>query len=187
MSNFTFPQKDESILIVIDIQDNLLKVFQEEIKERILNRSVAIIKYFRQHRMPILVFEQYPKGIGPTNQRIKDALEEDYKPITKTCFSGSFAEGFKEAIDIIKRKNIILIGIESHICVLQTCYDLLCSGYNVFICADAVGSRYNLDFEIAIKTMENMGATILSTEMLIFRWMGRAGTEEFKCMLPYLK
>lgn len=187
MSNFVFPPKDDTLLIVVDIQDNLLKAFKEDVRNRILTKSVTIIRYFRQQRMPILVFEQYPKGIGPTNQKIKEALEEDYKPITKSCFSGSFAEGFKDAIDIIKKKNVVVIGIESHICVLQTCYDLLCSGYNVYVCADAIGSRFDLDWEIALKTMENMGATVLTTEMLIFRWLGRAGTEEFKCMLPYLK
>ncbi len=187
MNKFVFPDKNDTFLIVVDIQDNLLKVFKDEVKERILSKSSTLIRYFRQQAMPILVFEQYPKGIGPTNERIKEALEDDYKPITKTCFSGFLAENFKDAIDIIKKKNVVLIGIEAHICVLQTCYDLLCSGYNVYVCADAVGSRFDLDWDVAIKTMEKMGAIVLTTEMLIFRWLGRAGTEEFKCMLPYLK
>lgn len=187
MKEFFFPPKEDSILIVVDIQDNLLKVFQEDIRERIINKSITIIKYFRQQRMPILVFEQYPKGIGPTNQKIKEVLEDDYKPITKNCFSGAFAEGFKSAIDLVGKKNVILIGIEAHICVLQTCYDLLCGGYNVFVLGDAVGSRYKIDWELGLKIMEKMGATILTTEILVFRWLGRAGTEEFKCMLPYLK
>jgi nicotinamidase-related amidase len=182
-----FPQKEDSLLIVVDIQDNLLKVFKDEVKERIINKSVSIIKYFRQQKMPILVFEQYPKGIGPTNERIKEALEDDYKPISKTCFSGVFAEGFKNTIDVMNKKSVILIGIEAHICVLQTCYDLLCAGYKVFVLADAVGSRNKVDWEIGIRILEQMGATILTTEVLIFRWLGRAGTEEFKCMLPYLK
>lgn len=187
MNKFVFPDKNDTFLIVVDIQDNLLKVFKDEVKERILSKSSTLIRYFRQQAMPILVFEQYPKGIGPTNERIKEALEDDYKPITKTCFSGFLAENFKDAIDIIKKKNVVLIGIEAHICVLQTCYDLLCSGYNVYVCADAVGSRFDLDWDVAIKTMEKMGAIVLTTEMLIFRWLGRAGTEEFKSMLPYLK
>ncbi len=182
-----FPPKEDSLLIVVDIQDNLLKVFKDDVKERIITKSVSIIKYFRQQRMPILVFEQYPKGIGPTNERIKEVLEDDYKPITKDCFSGVFAEGFKGAIDIINKKHVIVIGIEAHICVLQTCYDLLCAGYRVYVLADAVGSRNKVDWELGIRIMEQMGATILTTEVLIFRWLGRAGTEEFKCMLPYLK
>jgi len=182
-----FPPKEDSLLIVVDIQDNLLKVFKDDVKERIITKSVSIIKYFRQQKLPILMFEQYPKGIGPTNERIKEALEDDYKPITKNCFSGVFAEGFKDAFDKINKKHVILIGIEAHICVLQTCYDLLLAGYKVYVPADAVGSRYKVDWEVGLRIMEQMGATILTTEVLIFRWLGRAGTEEFKCMLPYLK
>lgn len=187
MASFTFPKKEDMLLIVVDIQDNLLKVFREDVRERIIKKSSTIISYFRQQRLPILVFEQYPKGIGPTNERIKEALQEDYKPITKNCFSGSFAEGFDAAMAITRKKEVILIGIEAHICVLQTCYDLICSNYKVYVPADAVGSRFKLDWQVGLNAMEKMGATITTTEMLIFRWLGRAGTDEFKAMLPYLK
>lgn len=182
-----FPEKNDMALVVVDIQDNLLKVFQEDIREKVVYKSSLLIRYFRYKKLPILVFEQYPKGIGPTNQAIKDALEDDYRPITKNCFSGVCAEGFKEAMEKAGKKQIVLIGIESHICVLQTCHDLISMGKDVFVPSDAVGSRLKLDWQVGVKSMEGMGAAITTAEILIFKWLERAGTEEFKAMLPYLK
>lgn len=182
-----FPEKEDMALVVVDIQDNLLKVFNEEIREKVVYKSSLIIRYFRYKKLPIIVFEQYPKGIGPTNQAIKDALEDDYKPVTKSCFSGVRAEGFKETLEKAGKKQIVLIGIESHICVLQTCYDLLSLGKDVFVPVDAVGSRFKLDWQTGVKNMEGMGANITTAEILIFKWLEKAGTEDFKAMLPYLK
>ncbi len=182
-----FPEKEKMVLVVVDIQDNLLKAFKSDIAEKVVNKSSILIHYFRQKNYPIIVFEQYPKGIGPTNQRIKDALGEAYKPITKNCFSGACADGFSEVMHNVNKRDVFLIGIESHICVLQTCYDLVLNGKNVYIPADAVGSRTKLDWQMGLKNMENMGACLLTTEILVFKWLERAGTEEFKAMLPYLK
>lgn len=182
-----FPEKEHMMLIVVDIQDNLLKAFKNDIAEKVVTKSSILIQYFKQNKLPIMVFEQYPKGIGPTNEKIKEALGEHYKPITKTCFSGFCADGFKEEMDKINKKDIVLIGIESHICVLQTCYDLIQNNKNVYVPADAVGSRTKVDWQMGLKNMELMGASIMSTEILIFKWLTRAGTDEFKAMLPYLK
>lgn len=182
-----FPEKENTVLVVVDIQDNLLKAFKSDIAEKVVAKSSLLIRYFTMKKYPIIVFEQYPKGIGPTNLTIKDALGEYYKPIIKNCFSGVCADGFKEAIDTVNKKDVVLIGIESHICVLQTCYDLIMAGKNVYIPADAVGSRTKLDWQMGIKNMEMMGASLTSTEILIFKWLERAGTDEFKAMLPYLK
>jgi isochorismate hydrolase len=182
-----FTAKDDMALVVVDIQDNLLKVFKDEIREKVVNKSSLLIRYFRYKKLPILVFEQYPKGIGPTNQAIKDALGDDYNPIVKNCFSGVCADGFKEAFEKVNKKQIVLIGIEGHICVLQTCCVLISMGIDVFVPADAVGSRLKLDWQIGVKNMEGMGAAITTAEILTFKWMEKAGTEDFKAMLPYLK
>jgi len=182
-----FPEKDNTVLVVVDIQDNLLKAFKSEIAEKVVAKSSLLIRYFALKKFPIIVFEQYPKGIGPTNSAIKEALGDYYKPITKNCFSGVCADGFKEALDTVNKRDVVLIGIESHICVLQTCYDLISAGKNVFVPTDAVGSRTKLDWQMGIKNMELMGASLSSVEILVFKWLERAGTEEFKSMLPYLK
>lgn len=182
-----FPEKDNMLLIVVDIQDNLLKTFDKDIADTIVNKSSILIRYFNKKCYPIIVFEQYPKGIGPTNEKVKDALGESYKPLTKNCFSGVCADGFKEALSKIDKRDIVLIGIESHICVLQTCYDLILMGKNVYLPVDAVGSRKKIDWQIGVKNMEQMGAKTVTTEILVFKWLERAGTEEFKAMLPYLK
>lgn len=182
-----FPEKENMVLVVVDIQDKLLNTFKSEMAERVVSKSSLLITYFRQKGYPIIVFEQYPKGIGPTNEKIKEALGDAYKPITKTCFSGVCADGFDDAFKAHEKKDVVLIGIECHICVLQTCYDLISKGKRVYVPADAVGSRTELDWQMGLKNMELMGARICSTEMLIFRWLRQAGTEEFKMMLPYLK
>ncbi|GAB4437437.1 MAG: isochorismatase family protein [bacterium] len=182
-----FPEKDNTVLIVVDIQDNLLKAFKSDVAERVVSKSAILITYFKQKGYPIIVFEQYPKGIGPTNERIKEALGDQYKPITKNCFSGVCADGFDDALVKAGKDNVVLIGIESHICVLQTCFDLVSKNKNVYVPADAVGSRTELDWQMGLKNMELMGASISSTEILIFKWLEKAGTEEFKAMLPYLK
>lgn len=152
-----------------------------------VQKSSLIIRYFKHKNYPILVFEQYPKGIGPTNEIIKEALGDSYQPIVKNCFSGVCAEGFEEKLNNINKRDIILIGIEAHICVLQTCYDLVTKGKNVYVPADAVGSRFRTDWEFGLKAMERMSANILTTEILIFKLLERAGTDDFKFMLPYLK
>lgn len=182
-----YPEKENMVLIVVDIQDNLLKAFKSEVAERVVSKSSTLITYFKQKSYPIIVFEQYPKGIGPTNEKIKEALGDSYKPITKNCFSGVCADGFEEALNKTGKNEVVLIGIESHICVLQTCFDLISKNKRVYVPADAVGSRTELDWQMGLKNMEQMGATISSTEILIFKWLQRAGTEEFKAMLPYLK
>ncbi len=186
LKNF-FPEKDNMALIVVDIQDNLLKAFKDEVREKILQKSALVIRYFKYKNYPLMVFEQYPKGIGPTNSLIKEALQDSYQPIVKNCFSGVCAEGFSESFETLNKRDVVLIGIEAHICVLQTCYDLISKGKNVYVLADAVGSRFRLDWEKGLEAMKAMGANILTTEILIFRLLGRAGTEDFKFMLPYLK
>ncbi len=186
LRNF-FPQKEELALIVVDIQDNLLKAFKEEIRDKVIQKSSTIIRYFKHKNYPIIVLEQYPKGIGPTNAEIKEALGDSYLPIIKNCFSGVCADGFEEKLTNLNKRDIVLIGIEAHICVLQTCYDLILRGKKVYLPADAVGSRFKVDWNYGLRAMENMGANILTTEILIFKLLERAGTEDFKFMLPYLK
>lgn len=182
-----FPEKDNLALIVVDIQDNLLKAFKEDIRDKIIQKSSLIIRYFKHKNYPIIVFEQYPKGIGPTNEVIREVLGDSYQPIVKNCFSGVCAEGFEDKLKNLDKNDVVLIGIEAHICVLQTCYDLIIKGKNVFVPADAVGSRFKTDWEFGLKYMEKMSAHILTTEILIFKLLERAGTEDFKFMLPYLK
>ncbi|MCX7990679.1 MAG: isochorismatase family protein [Proteobacteria bacterium] len=186
LKNF-FPEKENLALIVVDIQDNLLKAFKDEIKDKIIQKASLIIRYFKHKNYPIIVFEQYPKGIGPTNETIKEALGDSYQPIVKNCFSGVCAEGFEDKLSSVNKRDIVLIGIEAHICVLQTCYDLILKGKNVYVPADAVGSRFKVDWQFGLRAMENMSANILSTEILIFKLLEKAGTEDFKFMLPYLK
>ena len=136
--------------------------------------------------VPLLLTEQYPKGLGSTIEQIRKVLP-DVQPLEKIDFSCVPAEGFREKLSSFDRDQILLAGIETHVCVAQTALDLASQGESVFVVADATSSRRSLDAQIALQRLNQSGLTLVTAEAVIFEWLRRAGTEEFKALQPKLK
>lgn len=179
------PCKDQSALIIVDFQDAILNTFAPEIISQLKKQATLAIRMARNLSIPIVVMEQYPQGLGPTNEEIRNVLDDDYQPFAKKIFSGWEVIG--ERIASLGKNHLLIIGIEAHICVLQTAIDLLDQGYSVFVLNDAVGSRYGFDWRTGCSLIERAGGIITSVQTVLFHYMEKAEGPDFKAMLPYLK
>jgi nicotinamidase-related amidase len=177
-------RKDDALLLIIDIQTKLLKVIFE--KERLVSACTKLIQAARLLEVPMVMTEQYPKGMGPTDPQIMEILE-DVAAIEKLSFSCCGAEDFSQKIAGLGRKQIVIIGIEAHVCVLQTVHDLLHQGYSVYVPYDAVSSRKKDDYANALDRMRQAGAVIGSAESAVFELVERAGTPLFKSVSKLIK
>ena len=169
-------KKENTALLIIDIQERIIKVMSEH--ERVVDNAVKLIRGFKALGLPIYYTEQYPKGLGPTVESI--ASELNGNAVHKMTFSCSGAgELFQELInkDI---KQVVVCGVESHVCVQQTVLDLLQNGFQVNAAADAVSSRRELDLNIALRRMEKNGAEITTVESILFELLEVCGTDVFK-------
>ncbi len=180
------PKREELALIIIDAQSGMMKAMEPEVKQKTVNNIKLLITSAQKLNIPLILTEQYPKGLGKTVIEIQQALE-NYQPIEKVSFSCYDDQGFKSKLkQLSSAKEVILAGIETHICVLQTALDLLACGYKVYVISDAACSRRKLDWEIGLRLMEKAGAIITTTETLIFQLLIRADTEEFKFIAKLL-
>jgi nicotinamidase-related amidase len=176
---------DECVLAVIDIQEKLLPAIHE--KERLIRNSQLLIKLANILSLPVLVSTQYSKGLGQTVAEIISLLP-NVTPLDKLEF-GCFGNGeFCSAVSLLAGRNTLLLcGMETHICVMQTALGALTQGLNVHVAADAVGSRAELNWKLGLERMRAAGAVISSTEMMMYELMQRSGTPVFKEMLPHLR
>jgi nicotinamidase-related amidase len=179
-------EKRNTILVLIDFQEALVKAMESDVINRVIRNGQTLIAFAKEMGIPILVTEQYPKGLGGTIPGLKKDLE-GITPMAKRSFSCCRAEGFREQLENLDRKEVILCGIEAHVCVLQTAAELLEQGFGVHVVADAVCSRRKLDWETGLRWMEKKGAMILTTEIIAFQLLKEAGTEEFKRLSRLLK
>lgn len=170
-------KKEKSALLIIDIQERILPVIYNY--ELVLNNIMKLIKGFKILNLPIYYTEQYPKGLGPTSKMILDELQE-YKTYQKMTFSCSGAENLFEDFKENNLNQIIVTGIESHVCVQQTVMDLLANNFQVNLVADAISSRKNIDYNIALDRMRKLGAEVTTTESILFELLEVCGTPEFK-------
>lgn len=170
-------QADDTALIVIDVQGKLATLMHE--KETLFQNLARLIRGAQLLQIPIVLTEQYPQGLGETAPEIKSLLP-DVQPITKMSFSCCGAETFINSLEELDRKQLLVAGIESHICVYQTVSDLLDAGYEVEVVADAVSSRTAENRQLGLSRMYDMGARLTSTEMALFELLRVAGTPTFK-------
>jgi isochorismate hydrolase len=171
-------------LLVIDIQDKLLPQIFE--KERLIKNSILLIKGASILGLPISVTEQYRKGLGVTTPEIAGVIQ-NFAPVEKVTFSSCGAEGIVEGFKGNGISQILLCGMEAHVCVLQTCLDLLEKGFQVFVVADALSSRNSENLHWGLDRMRDSGATIVSVEMVLFELLERAATDEFKEILRLIR
>lgn len=163
-------------LAVIDVQEAFRPAVLDF--ERVTENVGVLVQGARVLGLPVLVTEQYPKGLGATAPEVADHLE-GVPRIEKVCFSAVDADGFQGALDE-ERDQVLLCGIEAHVCVNQTAEDLLATGRDVHVVQDAVTSRTAGNRDLGLHKMERSGATLTSVETALFELLRRAGTPEFK-------
>jgi len=177
-------KKNQSQLVIIDVQERLLPVIANN--KSIVKHARLLLRSAQVLSIPVKYTEQYPKGLGPTVSDISDLLLPETPRFEKVHFSCYDEPGF---IDFLgkQRRQIVLAGIETHICILATALDLLKEGYQVVVALEAVGSREEQHNLAALKAASQCGALVLPTESIVYQWLNVSGTPEFKEMLPYFK
>jgi nicotinamidase-related amidase len=165
---------ERTALVVIDVQEGFRTAIPDF--ERIAKAATTLIEGAEAIGIPVVISEQYPKGLGGTVPEVSEHLPEGTQPLEKVVFSAAEVEGF----DLGGRDQALLCGVETHVCVSQTALDLLSTGVDVQVAEDAVGSRTEENKHVGLHKMERAGAEITSVETALFELLGRAGTDEFK-------
>ena len=174
----------DSALVVIDMQEKLVPAMLAP--ARTLKNAILLIEASREVKVPVLLTEQYPDGLGRTVSEILFACN-GCQVFEKLHFSCMEDKVFAEALTSLSRKQIILAGMEAHICVVQTAASLLEAGYEVFVTSDATASRSADSEQACLNRLSAAGVGIVTSEMVVFEWLGKAGTPSFKKMLPKIK
>lgn len=175
--------REQAMLLVIDLQEKLLPAVHQA--DACIAAAVKLIRGCQALGLGCMATEQYPAGLGPTCQSIRELLGAE-QPTEKLHFSACVPEVL-DAIAACVQTQIVVTGIEAHVCVQQTVLDLLRNGKDVWVCADAVTSRRRLDCEVALERMRQAGAIITTTESVLFELLGQAGTDDFKRILRIVK
>jgi nicotinamidase-related amidase len=165
--------RERTALVVIDVQEAFAKAVQRF--DEVVRQTAILVEGARVLGLPLLVTEQYPRGLGDTVPAVREALG-DVERLSKTVFSAARAEGF----DLAGRDQALVCGIETHVCVNQTVHDLLAGGVEVHVPVDAVSSRTAANRDLGLRKMEESGAILTSVETALFELLGAAGSDEFK-------
>lgn len=183
MNNLGLLKRDKTAFLVIDIQERLMPVISN--KEELYKNTNYLIKGAEILKVPLLVTEQYPKGLGHTCSEVE--LLESQEVIEKVCFSCMLSDEVNNRLKSLNIETLILSGVEAHICVLKTALDALKNGYEVHVVADAVSTRIPGNKRLALERMRQSGVFIASTEMVLFQLMDQSGTDEFKQISKLIK
>lgn len=174
----------EAVLLIVDVQERLAAVMKE--RSSVTENLAHLIEISRLQGIPILVTEQYPKGLGPTVGEVAASLQS-HRAVEKIAFDCCLEPSFIEALTATGRRTVILTGMEAHVCVLQTCIGLLETGHSVHVVRDAVCSRTKSNYKTGIEFMRDSGAVITGTETVLFQLLERAGSAEFKSISQRIK
>ncbi|MDF2120501.1 isochorismatase family protein [Roseiarcaceae bacterium H3SJ34-1] len=181
--------RQKSQLLVVDIQARLLPVMAEQ--ERLMANVARLCQAARLLDIPITISEQYPKGIGPTVPGVIDACGSEAMVLPKMTFSclreEALAQRINELGKVHLRRQVVVCGIEAHVCVLQTALDLRSDGFDVVVIGDAISSRTAESKSFAIERMRSHDVDVATTEMAVFEWLERAGTTQFKTLSQLIK
>ncbi len=175
---------EDSVLVVIDPQEKLVKMIHN--REEVVAAIKRLVAFASIFDIPVVLTEHYPQGLGYSIDEVREALPS-YAPITKRIFSCFGVSEFAEALAAVGRRRLLVVGIETHICVCQTVHDALHYGYVVQVVADGTGARKLYDHETALARMRQEGAVVTTSESLIYEVIRRADGEEFKKVLELVK
>lgn len=185
MKHESLLRAQDTALVMVDMQERLIPAMVEQ--ERLLKYCHVLAQTAELLKLPVLLTEQYPKGLGPTLPELMSALPPSTTPLEKTSFSCARAPGFMERLKQTHANQILLCGIEAHVCVLQTALDLTAMGYQVHLVFDAVSSRNPLNAENAICRMRQAGIVITNTESALFEMLNQAEGDTFKAISKLIR
>jgi nicotinamidase-related amidase len=172
------------VLVVIDVQERFRRLIPG--MPQIVGGCSRLLRFCDRLQIPTIVTEQYPRGLGPTVTELRELLQP-FNPVEKISFSCLLDEGFRLRLEATGRDQVVLCGIETHVCVYQTGRDLLAQGRQVALAADAIGSRRAADRELALWHLRELGAQLMSSEMIMFEALRVARTEEFRRVAEILR
>lgn len=177
-------EASESVLLIVDVQDRLAPAVAGA--EGVIAQCSRLVEAAHRLAIPVVVSEQYPKGLGGTVAPLAEKLQPA-SVISKTAFASSREGNIEQALAASGRRTIVVCGMEAHVCVLQTALDLLSKGFVSAVVADACGSRNPEHKALALERMRANGVEIVVAEMVLFEWLGCAGTPEFKALSPLIR
>jgi nicotinamidase-related amidase len=180
MTNPMLACAGDSALVIIDIQERLAAAMAPAAAAAVLRNARILLEAAARLGVPVLLTEQYPKGLGPTAAELAAALPTDASRVEKTCFSCAESEAFSAALAACGRSQVILAGMESHVCVLQSALQLRAARPGVFVVEDACCSRREENHANAMRRLGHAGVTVANTESILFEWMRDARHEHFK-------
>ena len=180
-------KREETIALFVDFQERMMPVITDG--EAVIRRSVILLEGLKALDVPVVFLHQYPKGLGEIVPEIQTAAG-DFTPLEKTSFSALGDEKITAEFERLRAagiKNVLVCGVESHICVLQSCIDLVAAGFHPVMVADCVGSRNPYDREIGLRRAQQEGVLLTTVESILFELCERSGTEEFKAISKLVK
>jgi len=177
--------RGQALLLVIDVQKKLAQAMPPKAMSAVARNVSVLLRAAGKLGLPIVASEQYPKGLGPTLPALAKLLP--HQPLEKLEFSAGNNQGLAKAVLGARRRQVIIAGLEAHVCVFQTARDLALAGFHVFIPEDAVLSRTPANLRAGLRLCEKAGALVSSTEAILFDLLGAAGTPEFRALAPLIR
>lgn len=175
---------DDAVCLVIDIQEKLVPAIHNH--EEVVKKTVQLLNGLKTLGCPVIFTQQYTKGLGMTVPEIVETQEE-FQYLEKLTYSCLDTEEIKDALKKQKKKTVIIAGLETHICVMQTVRDLIAEGYQVYLVADCISSRTAFNYQVGMERMKQEGAVMSSVESVLFEMLVKAGTPEFKTVSKIIK
>jgi nicotinamidase-related amidase len=172
--------RERTALVVIDVQERLFPAMDADHREEVMRNIKVLTATARRLHLGMLVTEQYPKGLGHTLQEVKDTLPAEVQPVEKVAFSCLGVDAFRSRLAATGARQLLLAGIEAHVCVLMSALDLLAEGYAVHVVADAVTSRTQANWRLAMAQLRQAGAVVTTTETVLFQLLRQADTDDFR-------
>ena len=178
---------EKSQLVIIDIQERLASAMPEKVMQNVNTNVGRLLQAANLMDVATISSEQYPKGLGATVEDIESLLPTSTRCVEKTCFACTGDSDFRHHLSLKRRPQVILCGIETHICVLQTAIELVKEGFEVFVVEDAVCSRNKQNHSNAIERLRQAGVIITNTESVMFEWLRDASHEHFKAISKLIR
>jgi len=182
MPHPTLLDREHSGVLVVDVQEKLIRLIPNS--QRLVNNIRFLLQVARLLQIPVQATEQYPKGLGPTVSELAELLPTRIEKLDFSCCAlPQIVAGFRQQ----DCRQIVVLGIETHVCVLQTVLDLLTEGFQVHVPVDGVAARFPVDHETALRRLECLGAILTTVETIGFEWLRRAGSPEFKSFSQFVQ
>jgi len=180
-------QIDDSVLVIVDMQGKLLNAMPTSDAESMLANTGKLLFAAGLLNVPVLLTEQYPKGLGPTEEVISKQLPDNTQSFDKTAFSCCACDGFNQALSASGRRQVVLVGQETHVCIFQSAVDLKQQGFAVHVVEDAVCSRLDSHKHNALRRLGRLGITVSNHESVLFEWLRDAKHKDFKAISALLR